>query len=162
MLSERQRLIITRYLLKVYKNKLKSVEEKYQYLSSINISSPKRNKPFPFNLIKESFLEKETSKMKKILLREKEEVTKEYEEISNIIYLLKNFLTENENKNRKESVINLIRDIELLDKEEIQNILNEAWIDYLNEQQNEILSAFSLYVNSIKVRSWGEKRWLNW
>lgn len=39
MLSEKQRLIMARYLLNIYEKQLESVYKNFRYLSSINISS---------------------------------------------------------------------------------------------------------------------------
>lgn len=153
MLTERQRLVMTKYLLNNYEKKLESIDEKYQYLSSINISSsknPKNKKMFPFRIFSESFLERDTRLVRNFFQKESEELLKEYREMDNMIFLLKNYIARCENKNIQESFLYLAQYLELSNQEKIQAILNKMWEDYLEEQKDISLTSLELNAKCIK------------
>ena len=155
MLSERQNLIMARYLLNIYEKKLESFAEKYQYILSFNSFSSKTsksNKWFPFRILEESFFKQDSRFIKSFFQRESEEILKEYKEIDNIIFLLKNYIDKCNNKNLQETNFYLSSYLKLSNQEEIQAIFNKFWEDYLDEQKEALLTSLELDAKFIKMR----------
>lgn len=154
MLSEKQRLIMARYLLNIYEKQLESVYKNFRYLSSINISSKtsKSNKWFLFRIFQESFIEQDIRCVESFFQKESEKTLKEYKEIYNIIFLLKNYITKCNNKKMQESFFYLVSYLELSNREKTQTILDKLWKDYLDEQKGTSLTTLELDAKFIKIR----------